>query len=176
MHDTWESRQKDEWLTPPGIIHALGDFDLDPCAPVHRPWSTATHHYTVLDDGLIKPWFGRVWMNPPYGRETGIWLNKLATHGDGIALVFARTETKMFFKFIWSEANAILFMRGRLAFYHASGLQGGHAGAPSCLIAYGDRNVRALKGSGIVGALIIGRRKSRSRWTLDRVARDVWAD
>lgn len=93
LHDTWESCQKDEWLTPPEIVHALGDFDLDPCAPVRRPWSTATHHYTVLDNGLTKPWFSRVWMNPPYGRETGIWLNKLAVHGDGIALVFARTET-----------------------------------------------------------------------------------
>ena len=176
LHDTWESRQKDEWLTPPGIIHALGDFDLDPCAPVRRPWNTAAHHYTVLDDGLKKPWFGRVWMNPPYGRETGIWLNKLATHGDGIALVFARTETRMFFEFIWNGADAIMFMRGRLAFYHASGLQGGHAGAPSCLIAYGDRNIRALKESGIGGALVVGRHHNRSRWTLDRVVRVERAD
>lgn len=29
---------KDEWLTPPGIIKSLGEFDLDPCAPVKRPW------------------------------------------------------------------------------------------------------------------------------------------
>lgn len=52
---------KDEWLTPPEIIKALGPFDLDPCAPVNRPWETAAKHYTVLDNGLTKPWHGRVW-------------------------------------------------------------------------------------------------------------------
>ena len=51
----------DEWLTPPEILRALGAFDLDPCAPVVRPWETAAHHYTAQDDGLALPWFGRVW-------------------------------------------------------------------------------------------------------------------
>lgn len=51
---------KDEWLTPPEIIRALGSFDLDPCAPVKRPWEMAANHFTVLDNGLNKPWQGRV--------------------------------------------------------------------------------------------------------------------
>jgi len=157
LHDTWISRQKDEWLTPPNLIRALGEFDLDPCAPVRRPWDTAAHHYTVLDDGLKKSWFGRVWMNPPYGRETGIWLKKLKAHGNGIALVFARTETKMFFDCIWNHADGILFLRGRLAFFHVDGTGGGHAGAPSCLVAYGKRNVAAIRKSGLDGVLIIQR-------------------
>lgn len=55
----------DEWLTPPEILRALGEFDLDPCAPVVRPWETAARHYTVQDDGLALPWEGRVWCNPP---------------------------------------------------------------------------------------------------------------
>ncbi|WP_223160903.1 phage N-6-adenine-methyltransferase [Salinicola aestuarinus] len=88
--------QKDEWLTPPSILEALGSFDLDPCSPVERPWDTASEHLTLHDDGLSAAWRGRVWLNPPYGRETGLWLEKLAEHGDGIALVFARTETEMF--------------------------------------------------------------------------------
>lgn len=46
----------DEWLTPPEILRALGEFDLDPCAPVVRPWETAARHYTVADDGLALPW------------------------------------------------------------------------------------------------------------------------
>ena len=36
---------KNEWLTPPELLAKLGQFDLDPCAPVNRPWPTATHHY-----------------------------------------------------------------------------------------------------------------------------------
>ena len=59
---------KDEWLTPPELIRALGEFDLDPCAPINRPWPTAGGHFTREDDGLTKEWFGRVWLNPPYCR------------------------------------------------------------------------------------------------------------
>jgi hypothetical protein len=71
------------WLTPPHIIQSLGNFDLDPCASIDRPWDTAAHHYTVEDDGLIQPWFGRVWCNPPYGPKMGGFLSKLATHERG---------------------------------------------------------------------------------------------
>lgn len=46
----------EEWLTPPQLLRALGPFNLDPCAPVNRPWDMAARHYTVLDDGLSKPW------------------------------------------------------------------------------------------------------------------------
>ena len=52
--------KNDEWLTPPEILKALGSFDLDPCAPIARPWETAAAHYTAEDDGLRKPWAGRV--------------------------------------------------------------------------------------------------------------------
>ena len=58
--------KNDEWLTPLHLLRPLGTFDLDPCAPIVRPWDTARHHYTKEDDGLKKEWFGRVWLNPPY--------------------------------------------------------------------------------------------------------------
>lgn len=101
----------DEWLTPPEIIRALGGFDLDPCAPVNRPWDMASQHYTVMDNGLQKPWFGRVWCNPPYGRETFKWIEKLASHGSGIALIFARTETRGFHAQIWGKAHSVFFSK-----------------------------------------------------------------
>lgn len=56
---------KDEWLTPPEIIRSLGEFDLDPCSPINRPWDTALNHYTIIDNGLKQQWYGRVWCNPP---------------------------------------------------------------------------------------------------------------
>lgn len=77
----------DVWLTPPSIIKSLGEFDLDPCAPENRPWDTAKHHYTEADDGLSKPWFGRVWLNPPYSRDIiGLWMERMAEVGNGISL------------------------------------------------------------------------------------------
>ena len=145
-----------EWLTPPGIITALGPFDLDPCSPISRPWPTATNHFTILDDGLHKQWLGRVWMNPPYGPEMGDWLKKLALHGNGIALVFARTDTVMFQRWGLARAHAILFVSGRIHFYTISGKRAkGNAGAPSALIAYGDNNVTALKNSKIPGKVVL---------------------
>lgn len=146
---------KDEWLTPPAILQALGPFDLDPCAAVDRPWPTARHHFTIQDDGLSKAWQGRVWLNPPYGSQTGKWLDRLADHGNGVALIFARTDTRMFFAYVWGRAQAVHFLRGRLTFWNVDGTPAAHSGgAPSCLVAYGENNLRALAGSGLAGFLV----------------------
>lgn len=141
------TKNEEEWLTPLNIIKGLGEFDLDPCAPekYHRPWNTAKKHYSKSDNGLIQKWEGRVWLNPPYGKKTFDWLKKLAQHGNGIALIFARTETIGFFKEIWGKADAIFFFKGRLKFFKVTGIQGNSANAPSCLVAYGNNNVKALK-------------------------------
>jgi len=146
---------KQEWLTPPEILHALGEFDLDPCAPVDRPWPMARSHYTIADNGLSQPWFGRVWCNPPYGVETGKWLARLAAHGNGLALIFARTETAMFFTHVWGKARALLFLKGRLHFYNNDGSRApGNAGAPSVLAAYGKNNAAILERCGLAGQFI----------------------
>ncbi len=138
------TKNNDEWLTPLEIIENLGEFDLDPCSPIDRPWDTAKKHYTIEDDGFKQPWEGRVWCNPPYGKETFKWIDKLATHGNGTALIFARTETIGFHEHIWQRADAIFFFRGRIKFHYVDGTQGGPANAPSCLVAYGQDNVDML--------------------------------
>ena len=130
---------QEEWLTPPDILHSLGPFDLDPCAPINRPWDIAAKHYTKAENGLSQPWGGTVWLNPPYGPKTGQWLARLADHGNGIALIFARTDTAMFFDYVWNRATALKFLRGRLHFHHADGRRAAaNAGAPSVLISYCD--------------------------------------
>lgn len=151
------------WLTPPFIIEALGPFDLDPCAcPLPRPWSTASTHWTREDNALGRAWRGRVWLNPPYGSKATIapWMRRVAEHGDGVALIFARTETAIFFETVWERATSVLFLKGRLCFYRKDGTLprsdqgGGNAGAPSVLIAYGRNNAEKLRTSGIEGKYI----------------------
>lgn len=140
------------WLTPEPIVRALGVFGLDPCAaPEPRPWVTALQHITLPDDGLAADWTGnRVWLNPPFGDEAAAWLAKLADHGNGIALVPARTETKWFYAHIWGSADAVLFMRTRPHFCHPDGSRArSNSGAPICLVAYGITNVAALERSGL---------------------------
>lgn len=134
----------DEWLTPPNILSALGPFDLDPCAPINRPWDMADRHYTVADDGLSKPWSGRIWLNPPYGALTFEWMERLAKHQSGLALIFARTETHNFHKMIWDKAHSIFFFRGRLRFCRIDGSQAQNANAPSCLVSYSEADTRAI--------------------------------
>jgi hypothetical protein len=93
-------------------------------------------------------------MNPPYGKGMEKWLEKLKKHGNGIALIFARTETKCFFEHIWYDADAVLFVKGRIKFYHVNGQQGGSAGAPSIFIAYGINNAELLRMSNIEGRFL----------------------
>jgi hypothetical protein len=145
----------DTWLTPPEIISDLGPFDLDPCAPIVRPWETAKRSYTVEDNGLLQEWSGFVWCNPPYGTQTGIWLDRLALHGNGIALIFARTETTMFFNSVWNKATSLLFIKGRLFFYYIDGIRAkANSGAPSVLVAYGKEADERLLRSEIEGKYI----------------------
>lgn len=136
---------RDEWLTPQHIIEDLGPFDLDPCAAENRPWPTAESHFTRRDNGLTQSWWGRVWLNPPYGCETASWVRRLARHDNGIALLFARTETKIFFPWVWDYATAVLFCNGRITFCLPDGTPAkANSGAPSVLVAYGQENARIL--------------------------------
>ena len=132
------------WLTPLNIVRALGEFDLDPCG--HPGWATASRLICLPEDGLAAPWSGRVWLNPPYGRETWGWLARLAEHGRGTALIFARTETSGFVEQAWGKADAALFLHGRLHFHTPDGCRApANAGGPSVLLAYGPGDVTALE-------------------------------
>lgn len=150
---------RETWLTPPALLAALGPFDLDPCAcPEPRPWATAARHYALPEvDGLAAPWAGRVWLNPPYGRQTGRWLQRLADHdGGGVALVFARTDTRDFQAHVLARADAVLFLAGRVTFHHQDGKAARHnGGAPSCLVAYRRADSVALRKSGLPGTLLL---------------------
>lgn len=148
-----------EWLTDPAIINALGgpdSFDLDPATPEAMPWATARARYTRADNGLLKPWFGRVWLNPPYTESVIVqFMGRLAAHGRGCALIFARTETEMFFRHVWGAASALLFLKGRQYFYRPDGTRAkGNAGAPSVLCAYGADDADRLAACGLAGRFV----------------------
>lgn len=151
----------DSWITPKWLIDRLGPFDLDPCACNPQPWPTAEKMIADPDDGLLHQWAGHVWLNPPYGRALGVWLNRLALHGDGIALVFARTETRAFHGHVWPFASVLCFLEGRLTFHYPDGspAKNGHnSGGPSVLIAYGERAAAKLIQCSDLGAIVYPKR------------------
>lgn len=145
-----------EWYTPPDVFRALGlAFDLDPCAPVwpRASWIPADLRYSLPDDGLSLPWTGRVWLNPPYARDTAKWLGRLEAHGNGIALVFARTDTA-WFQSALARAEAVCFIEGRINFVpavprRASNGTKSNAGSPSCLIGFGPECAEAVINCGL---------------------------
>ncbi len=161
LHESSKSKTV-EWYTPRHIFDAIGiEFDLDPCSPGKDivPWVPVKECYAIAkgQDGLMLPWKGNVWMNPPYGKHTPIWLERLALHGTGIALLFSRTDAAWFHKFV-AIADAVCFVKGRTPFIHernakdyASGTHKNIAlerpGAGSMLIAYGKENASALENS-----------------------------
>jgi hypothetical protein len=160
MHDRRSAATSDEWYTPPEVFDALGlRFDLDPAAPVDGvPWVPAEHHFSKREDGLAQPWEGRCWVNPPYGRATAEWLGRLAEHGDGLALLYARTDTHWFQRIAF-EATALCFVGGRLRFHRPDGTSA-LARAPSLLVAFGLPCAMALAESGLGRTLIVPREAS----------------
>lgn len=154
IHTKPNNGSTNDWITPPKIVAALGKFTLDPCAHPNQFYRTASYMIAPPADGLKVFWHPRrrVWLNPPYGQQISLWLERLSNHGNGVALVPARTEVESWFwPFIWDRAHAVLFLRGRLYFHKPDGALTGNAGHGSVLVAYGSKNAGLLAASGIVG-------------------------
>jgi len=134
------SSAKGEWDTPKDMIRYLSDyftFDLDPAASAAN---VCKKYYTENDNGLIKPWHGLVWLNPPYGRigKIGLWIARARDHGDkkdcaAVCLVPARVDTKWWQNNI-SAATQVTFIKGRLKF----GGVVNSAPFPSAFIVFGE--------------------------------------
>tara|TARA_R110002020_G_scaffold472050_2_gene699676 strand:+ start:908 stop:1402 length:495 start_codon:yes stop_codon:yes gene_type:complete len=134
-----------EWYTPKSVFNELGViFDLDPASSEKVNNVPAKKIYTFEDNGLKQKWSGFVWLNPPYSRNMDPWLKKFIQHGNGVMLLFSRTDTKWFHEII-CKADAITFKKGRVAF-ELEGQEGrGKAIAPNMFIACGNKGVEAIK-------------------------------
>jgi len=150
-------KENDEWYTPPEIIRSLGEFDLDPASSPEAFGlnQSAKKIYTVRDNGLIQPWQGRVWLNPPYSNPLlQQFLTKMAEHNKGIALVFAKIEAKWFHDIVLKHASAIKFLYERVRFYKADGTQGMQPRNGSMLVAYGREEAEILSKNPIKGKVL----------------------
>lgn len=143
-----ETRGKsDDWYTPRYIFDALGEqFDLDVAAPRLGPRHVpASDWHCDTTDGLIAPWSGFVWMNPPFGHQSTKrkWLARFFDHGNGIALLPDRTSAPW-----WQEyaprASAVLFIAPKVKFERPDGTRGEQSGTGTTLFAAGERGADAL--------------------------------
>ena len=145
---------RDDWQTPIHLVASLGTFDLDPCANCLAPNRLAKAGYTKKDNGLTLPWHGRIWLNPPYGKEARKWLFRLSEHGNGIALIPPRVGAKWFHQIVLETCDAIFFYKGRISFvdpFTGKPVKGNNA--DSILVAYGQNNVDAISSSNLMGKI-----------------------
>lgn len=146
----------DEYYTPKHIIEALGHFDLDPATPEKSRWRTADVMYTKKDDGLKQEWFGRVFLNPPYSRPlVNQFMEKMAAHGNGIALIVPKLGTKMFRDIIYPSCSAIYILSERIKFYDEDWVQQKSPICQSMLVAFGEENKKAILNSGLKGIMLV---------------------
>ena len=117
-----------EWETPQALFDALDcefSFDLDVCATEAN--AKCLRYFTPEMNGLIQPWWGQCWMNPPYGRQVGAWVEKARHSGEEgarvVCLLPARTDTAWFHDHVM-RAQEVRLLRGRLHF------GGSETGAP----------------------------------------------
>ena len=114
--------KSNEWTTPPDLFNELNykhNFTLDPCCT--KQSALCDKYYTIEDDGLKQDWGGEiVFMNPPYGREIGKWVEKAYKESlKGavvVCLIPARTDTRYWHDYIFPYASGIKFLKGRLKF------------------------------------------------------------
>jgi phage N-6-adenine-methyltransferase len=111
----------DEWETPQELFDRLderhGPFTLDVCATPGN--AKCDRFFTRADNALMHPWEGVCWMNPPYGRDIGLWVAKAydtARVGHTVVcLLPARTDTIWWQRFVLPHAQ-VEFIKGRVRF------------------------------------------------------------
>lgn len=145
------SSNTEEWYTPPEYIdlarQVLGAISLDPAsAELPQTWIKAKAYF--VHDGLDQPWWGSVWLNPPYGKTAGrsnqdIWTEKLEKeyiHG-GVTQAIALINSRLGYK--WYENICIKYpiclVKERIRFINERGEQGGQAKCGSTFLYMGSQ-------------------------------------
>lgn len=146
-----------EWYTPGELFHALGvTFDLDP-AGAGSPTPSDAYCATVWShdtDGLAQPWFGHVWLNPPYGPAGVSFSDRMIAHDDGLLLLPSRTETAIYQRALIA-ADVACFLRDRLWFIRKDGFQA-RSSFGSTLFAFGEWAAQILRRADL-GVMVVSR-------------------
>ena len=129
--------RSEEWETPHSLFAALNaefGFERDVCATTEN--AKCRRYFDREYDGLAHRWRGRCWMNPPYSRDIGKWVEK-AYHSSCagalvVALLPARTDTRWWHDWVM-QAREIRLMRGR-PWFSVNGTRPGRPPFP-CVIA-----------------------------------------
>lgn len=137
-----EQATSDDYYTPEWVFRAMGlHFDLDVAAPPGGvPWIPCSKYFTKAEDGLSRPWYGRVWMNPPYSQPEP-WVDRFIAHSNGVCLV--PMSNGRWFHRLWLAADGLV-----LPADSAFKFVGGGIPIRTVLAAFGSSNVAGIESIG----------------------------
>lgn len=118
----------DDRGTTPEMFGPLNDrfgFTLDVAASDAN--TKCEDYYTLADDGLLQPWNGRVWCNPPYSniepwliKAWDEWLQPPGLGPELIVMLLPANRTEQG----WWQRQVEAWLRERLADFHVEFLAG----------------------------------------------------
>lgn len=131
------SSEYEHWGTPKELYDKLDsvfNFNFDPTP------------FNPNSNGLESKWGNRTFINPPYSRQLGKWIDKAWEESQKgkivVMLIPSRTDTKWFHKYY--NKIGILFIKGRLKFEKKNSdldkKKWTSAFFPSALLFFGDIN------------------------------------
>lgn len=138
-----------DWVTPQDLFDALSDefggFDMDAAAKPDN--AKCANYISPGEDSLTVDWSSRVgvgsyvWLNPPYGRGVGRWLQKAYEESlrdiSVVVLIMARCDTAWWHDWAMKAAE-IRMVRGRIHFSRDG--KSGPAPAPSAILIYSENH------------------------------------
>lgn len=163
MQDIPPKNKSNEWYTPSRYIEAarkvMGEIDLDPasCEIANRTVK-ATRYYAQAENGLMQPWYGRVWLNPPYGRVRPELTGSTQSYQKAFALkligeyLSGRVEQAILLSLgnpncTWFQPffdYLICFQRGTIDFIKSNGEEG-HFGFPLSFVYLGSNETAFIE-------------------------------
>lgn len=137
-----------EWGTPRWVLELAADlfgvdaWELDPCAPAAHSCGERCYDLARGEDGLELPWDARtIWLNPPFGRDVGRWLDKAASVVSAPpwrvvgGILPVRCDAAW-----WHEmarhASRIVLLEGRVAYVPLGGQAASSPAFPSALVCW----------------------------------------
>jgi hypothetical protein len=162
------SHVTEEWYTPPRFIalvrSVLGQIDVDPatCAMANT-WIKSPICFTAEDDGLKREWYGKVFLNPPFGKTRGksnqdIWSKKLeaeylAGNTTEAILLVNSTHGYRWYEYLWHK-YPVCKVTDRIRFIKSDGTTGGQAKRGQTFVYFGSNAARFREVFSEVGRVI----------------------
>ena len=117
------SSKKLDYETPQALFDKLDrEFAVDLDAAASKDNAKCEKYFTKENDALKYPWcaLGAIWLNPPYGRNIGLWIEKAYQESQRqpypvVCLIPARTDTRCWWRWCM-KADEIRFIKGRVTF------------------------------------------------------------